>query len=238
MSKLTPVFVTCFLCAAALSAGSLKATRPFAPTAHYALQKIEGWPVRVNKTLLAGKHKQTGTRVIALLRNKLAEMRKILPAKAIKRLQKVTIWVGVNDYAIPNATYHPSKEWLKENGWNPDKAQSIEISNAGIFMHWIRDQPMLLLHELTHAYHDQVLGYNNAEIEHCYNKTRKSGKYNRVKNVSGAVMQAYALNDAQEFFAEATEAYFGKNDYQPFTRSELKYFDPETYRVVEKMWRE
>jgi hypothetical protein len=39
-----------------------------------------------------------------------------------------------------------------------------------------------------------------------------------------------------EFFAESTEAYFGRNDFQPFDRDELKAFDRSAYRMVEKAW--
>ncbi|HRP70714.1 MAG TPA: hypothetical protein PLY93_14405, partial [Turneriella sp.] len=220
----------------AVYADSLKAEKPFVPTSHYVKQTMEGWSVRVNKDLLNGIDKQTGTRALALLKNKLSEIRRIVPRQALAKLMQVSIWLGVDDYAIPNATYHPSREWLQENGWNSDKARGVEISNAKIFLEWSQDQPMLVLHELSHAYHDQVLGYDNAELERCYARAKKSGKYNRVKNISGAVVRAYALNDAHEFFAEASEAYFGKNDFQPFTRSELKKFDLDTYRVIEKMW--
>jgi len=215
---------------------SLKAKKPFVPTTQYELRTIAGWSVRVNKDLLRGKHAATGKRAIALLQTKLSEIRRLLPANAVKKLARVTFWLGVNDYAMPNPTYHPSRDWLVENGWNPDKAQCIDIGNASILLQWIKDQPMLLLHELSHAYHDQVLGYDNAEVKRVYANALKSKKYERVKNISGAVLRAYALNDAEEFFAEASEAYFGVNDYQPFTRDELRKFDPKTYRVVEKMW--
>ncbi|MBN8219888.1 MAG: hypothetical protein J0L53_03140 [Spirochaetes bacterium] len=237
--RLLRIFIP-VLCAAVLTASvtadSLRAKKPFVPTSHYALQKIEGWSVRVNKDLLSGRQREIGTRVLALLKEKLAEIRRIVPQAAAQKLTNVVIWVGVNDYAIPNATYHPSREWLKEHGWNPDKARGVEISSAATLLSWVKDQPMVILHELTHAYHDQVLGYDNVEIENCYQRAKKSGKYARVKNISGAVMRAYALNDAQEFFAEASEAYFGKNDFYPFTKEDLRKFDSETFNVVETLW--
>ena len=39
-----------------------------------------------------------------------------------------------------------------------------------------------------------------------------------------------------EFFAEATEAYFGKNDFQPFNKRQLRAFDSKSYRMVERAW--
>ena len=39
-----------------------------------------------------------------------------------------------------------------------------------------------------------------------------------------------------EYFAEATEAYFGTNDYYPFIRPELELFDAGGARAVEAAW--
>ena len=39
-----------------------------------------------------------------------------------------------------------------------------------------------------------------------------------------------------EYFAEGSEAYFGTNDFYPFTRAELKQHDPEGFRLLEALW--
>jgi hypothetical protein len=39
-----------------------------------------------------------------------------------------------------------------------------------------------------------------------------------------------------EYFAEASEAFFGKNDFHPFVRSELKQNDPEMFVLLKKLW--
>ena len=64
----------------------------------------------------------------------------------------------------------------------------------------------------------------------------KGGKYKRVLYYDGSKRKAYALNNPMEFFAEASEAYFGRNDFQPFNRRQLKAFDAKTYRMIEKVW--
>ncbi len=40
-----------------------------------------------------------------------------------------------------------------------------------------------------------------------------------------------------EWFAEATEALFGTNDFHPYVRSELREVDPQGAALVEKLWR-
>ena len=44
------------------------------------------------------------------------------------------------------------------------------------------------------------------------------------------------MANPMEFFAENTEAFFCRNDFFPFTRDELKRYDPETFALVEKLW--
>ena len=46
----------------------------------------------------------------------------------------------------------------------------------------------------------------------------------------------YALTNAKEYFAELSEAYFGRNDFYPFTRKELEKHDPAGYRLMRETW--
>ena len=41
---------------------------------------------------------------------------------------------------------------------------------------------------------------------------------------------------AKHAFAESTEAFFGTNDFYPFTRAELKEHDPEMFKVLCEVW--
>ena len=41
-----------------------------------------------------------------------------------------------------------------------------------------------------------------------------------------------------EYFAEASEAYFGTNDFYPFVRQELEQHDPEMFLLLKKLWRD
>ncbi len=44
------------------------------------------------------------------------------------------------------------------------------------------------------------------------------------------------MGSPQEYFSELTEAYFGKNDFFPFTRDELKQHDPAGFALMEEAW--
>ena len=151
-------------------------------------------------------------------------------------LQKILIWLGVDDGYAPCAEYHPDKEFLKQHGFNPDKAKCVEIGNASRFLTWSVNQPMMILHELAHAYHDQVLGFDHAEIQATYQSAKDSKIYDAVLRANGKTERAYAITSAKEYFAESTEAYFGTNDYYPFVRIELKQHDPRMYKLLEQLW--
>ena len=132
--------------------------------------------------------------------------------------------------------YHPSREWLTQNGFNPEKAGSIEVANAENFLTWTINQPWMVLHELVHGYHHLVLGYDNKQVNEAYNQAVKEGGYESVLHINGQKRRAYALNNDQEYFAETAEAYFGTNDFYPFVRSELKEHDPRMFELHEQLW--
>ncbi len=171
-----------------------------------------------------------------LLGEKLAEVARVVPADRLKPLRGVRVWVEW-DQTDGAAQYHPSADWLRRHGYNPDKAGDMEISNVVHFVQWTRDaQPMMVLHELSHAYHDKVLGDDYEPIRKAYDQAVKGGRYECVPYVLGGQKRAYALNNAHEYFAELTEAYFGVNDFFPFTRDQLRDFDPAGFRLMEDVW--
>jgi len=229
------LFVACLV--ATRQAGCESGQSEYEPTSNYATQQMEGWTVYVNNSLLS-ENKAVGEKVLRLLAVKLYDINRVVPERALEELHKVPIWVEFEDRDIRCACYHESEEWLKENGFNPDKARSVEIGSAKNFMTWTLDQPSMLLHELAHAYHHRVLGHDNPEILAAYERAVEGKSYESVLRYNGQMQRAYALNNAKEYFAELTEAYFGQNDFYPFVRAELMKHDPPMYETLRKLWGE
>lgn len=204
-------------------------------TNSYTTKTMHGFTVRVSAAAMA--HPDTTNPALELLEAELAEVIKLTPEHTHGMLRTVVFWIEHNAPEHPCACYHPGRQWLIDNGFNPDKEKGIEIANPKNFVEWTnRDQPLMVLHELAHAYHDLVLGYDNALVASCFQNATASGKYNEVMHVSGKPRKHYALNNDREYFAELTESYFGKNDFEPFTRDELKAFDPDGYAMIEQLW--
>ena len=231
--------VLCMLSKPAWSAETPAQPKPsHEPTSNYTKQDIRGWTVYVNHRLLEDK-KELGQRALELLDVKLYDIVRAVPAPAVAKLRQIPIWMEFKDRGSPCACYHPSKKWLSENGYNPDKAKAVEIANAATFLDWTAEQPSMVLHELTHGYHDTHLGgYRSPPIVAAYQRAVKEKLYESVLHWDGKTVRAYALNNPQEYFAELSEAWFGANDFYPFVRAEVLAHDPEGVKMLRKMWGE
>jgi hypothetical protein len=95
---------------------------------------------------------------------------------------------------------------------------------------------VVILHELAHAYHDQVIGFGDPRIIQAYENYKSSGRGEKTLLHNGKRVKHYALTDHKEFFAEMSEAYPGSNDFFPFNRAELKESEPEIYALLAEIW--
>ncbi len=210
-------------------------SRSWRPTKEHRVERIEGFEIRVDPRLDSRVVLRKAT--LAELGHQLYAIRRKVPAAALARLRKVTIWVS---WASKTrcAAYHPSRVWLTRNQRNPDFAHGVEIGNPATFLAWTKQQPWMVLHELAHAYHDQVLdgGYQNPLLRAALERCKKAKLYDHVRHVNGQLVRHYALTNPMEFFAEASEAYFGTNDMFPFVRGELAAHDPKTFALLAKLW--
>ena len=207
------------------------------PTERYAIRDIEGWSVLVNKGFLAAEPKLCD-KTLTLLRFQLYQITRRVPAPAVAKLRKIRIWVEFAEPHHPCMTYHPDARWLRDHDMNPDKAGCVEVANARNFLKWTLQQPWMVLHELAHGYHHQFLdgGFQNAEVLAAYRAAVAAKKYELVLHINGTKVRAYAIKNQMEYFAEATEAYFGTNDFYPYVRSELKEHDPRLFELLGKLW--
>jgi len=229
--------------AAGAASGRKPATRPkastqpaYTPNSGYEDRQLMGWTLRVHKDLLRKERAKLLADTLRELENHFYRIRRVVPAEAVRKLQKVVLWVEYRNPKQAHACYHPSRGWLASHGYNPDKAKGVELGSAATFLRAVGHQPWMILHELAHAYHDQVLGWDHPEIKSAYARAKKSGTYEKVLIWNGRIGRHYAMTNHKEYFAENTEAYFGTNDIYPFVRAELKRHDPTVYRLLEKLW--
>lgn len=201
-------------------------------------KKVEGWTVRVDDRLLKAPDDELGAKALKFLENKLGDIKVVLPADKVKALQKVVIVLDLTHGKLGPMQYHPSAGWLKANGYAEDLEKCVHLPRAADLMtkRNIREQPWVILHELAHAYHDQVLGFENPRVKEVFEKYKKSGRGDKTLLYDGNRVKHYALTNQMEFFAEMTESYFGSNDFFPFNRAELKESEPEIYELMLGIW--
>lgn len=115
-------------------------------------------------------------------------------------------------------------------------AKAVEIGSPERFVQWSQQQPWMVLHELAHAYHDRVLGFDHARIRGAFERAQAEPRWHGTLHADGRPRDHYALTDAKEWFAEATEAFFGRNDFWPFVRGELAELDPAAIELLRAVW--
>lgn len=209
------------------------------PTSAYEKRVIEEFTVLLHPDLR--EHPKDLEEALAEVTKQLHAIGRVVPAKPLAELRKVRIWLEWDSPGGSAAQFHPlhAADWLRTRGQNPDKAGGVDVNHARHFIDWSqRAEPWLVMHELAHAYHNLVLGARHEGIRTAYQQAVERKLYESVAHVNGGKRKAYALTNDQEYFAELTEAYFGRNDFFPFDRADLEKHDPVGYRLLREIWGE
>lgn len=210
------------------------------PLEDYSVSIVEGFTVYTHPTIggdLAHR------RVRAALMHDLWVINHVVPGAALAVIRTVPVVITPSTEKVEGISgrgmvFHPSAGWLTEAGFDAEREGTVEICNIEDFLTWRAEQPGMVLHEFAHAYH-WILGFERVDVAKAFEKARASGLYASVQYVldePGESRRAYAVNNPREYFAELTEAYFGRNDYFPFTREELETYDPVGFALVARLW--
>jgi Ricin-type beta-trefoil lectin domain-like len=196
---------------------------------------LHGFKVMVKK----GTEKQEKTvEIIAILDKKLKEITNALKPKHLDLLKKVPIWLQFRKTNVVLAWYHLSEDWLVNHGYPAQMVNSVEVPDIQAFIRFEKDLKYnTILHEFGHAYHNTLTKELKEKIITAYENAKKSGKYRQVENFQGHKEAHYAMVNDHEYFAELTVAFFGHGYYVPFTREELKVFDPMGYQLMLETWK-
>ena len=212
--------------------------QPGQPAAR-APHRLEGFQILVDDRLLPGGPREAlGREALAFLAAKLAEIRIVLPPARLARLREVTIVLDESCGDLRTMQYHPSADWLADHGFPRSLARCVHLPRAADLAtrRNVAEQPWVILHELAHAYHDQVLGFDEPRIVAAWQAFKAGGDGERTLLYDGSRVRHYGLTDQKEFFAEMTEAFFGSNDFAPFNRAELKTGFPELHALLAEIW--
>ncbi|NNE90913.1 MAG: metallopeptidase [Verrucomicrobiales bacterium] len=202
------------------------------------LKEMEGWTVHVDPALLEGEHAEEGAKALRMLGDHLNRIVLLMDEERLEKLRTCEIWIERHHPTLGAMQYHPSKKWLEDNGHDPRLEKKVHIVRAKALLDrgQLLKHPAVVLHELAHAYHDQILDFNHRGIREAWDAAMKEKKYDKVLLFNGRFVKHYATTNHKEYFAESTEAYFYRNDFYPFVRAELKEHDPVMHDLMEKIW--
>jgi len=205
------------------------------PSEDYCSGGLRGWTVHLARELHE-EHPDLAQAVLEQLDSDLETVEGLLDEPVLDFLRTVPFWLELAHPAFVGGVYHPSDQWLIDNGYPPEWARSIQLGNAENYLSWTAVQPAIVLHELSHAWHHQHLGYDDPSLLAAYDGAMASGLYDEVEYADGSLQVAYATTNVQEYFAELSEAWFWENDFYPFVQAELLEHDPQGAQAVEDAW--
>lgn len=202
------------------------------------VREIEGWTVHVDPQLIEGKHAEQGARALTMLANHLQRIAILVPEDRLEKMRKLEIWIEHHHPELGSMQYHPNVDWLTSHGYDERLAKKVHIPRAEALLsrHQMIKHPAVVLHELAHAYHDQVLGFDEPRLRKAYDRAMEAGAYEEVQLYTGKKVRHYAATNHKEYFAEGTEAYFYRNDFFPFVRAELEQHDKTLHDLLEEIW--
>jgi len=143
----------------------------------YEVVDVKGWAFHIHKDYLHGDQDVLDN----ALKNaeiQLGHVETLLPEKAVEKLRKIPIWVTPGKRT---AEYHWARKWLIDHGRNPDMAHCIQITDIDVLKSTRPTGPWVLLHELTHGYHDREVSEEDKKaIVKAYQSALQKGLYQQV----------------------------------------------------------
>jgi hypothetical protein len=201
-------------------------------------KQMHGWTVVVDTKLAEAAPDSPGARALSMLDNHLERISILLPEDKLAAVRKLKIFIQEEHPTLKTMGYHPEVGWLTERGYDPRLAKMVHIPRASTLIDrsQMLKHPAVILHELAHSYHDQVLGFDDPSVLKAYKEAMEKGIYEKSLLFNGDTVRHYGATNHKEYFAESTEAYFYHNDFYPFTRAELRLHDPAAFALMEKIW--
>lgn len=165
-------------------------------------------------------------------------------------LRGVPIWIEQDDTVRQYAGFGPAAsdyvplDSPQLKGWViPSKLGGVQIYADPVLLdpQYARNNPGFVLHELAHAAHDRLLGYDNMEVKKAFEQAGERKLYENVALFKHwwwhPRSRAYAASNEVEYFAELSVAYFDSSVmYFPFSRDDLQKHDPVGFALMKSFW--
>ena len=225
----------------------LRADPPAKTPDGYEKVNLEGFTVYANLRVTGQAHDGFHRPPLRVLENELNDLKRILHPKIVGILQGIPIWAewDVSDSISPGAVaryYGGPADHYRKMGGDPRKANCVEVMSiktlASIRRPGTPLQQIIILHEMAHAVHHRLLGWENPELEAVFKQAVDRKLYDWVNDRFGRQGKAYARTNAGEYFAEISCAYLDSCNYFPFNYEQLRGHDPAGFKFAERVWKQ
>lgn len=213
------------------------------PRREYVETEAGGWKLFVEAEL-AEKDPEVYRSAVSRLDANLRRARRILPRAAQPKLVSLPIFLmygerserGGRDNGAEYFQRHAPEHFAHID---PRMGSSIVIYSATNYV-WLSDfwAMKVLIHELAHAHQLESWTEGHPDIVAAHLHATRRTLYVGVRSDAGATLdRGYAATNQLEYFAELSCMFFVGCDYYPFSREDLKQYDPVGYRMIERLWR-
>lgn len=213
---------------------------PFDNIPGYKVHMLAGFTVIIHEDVEANERSDMKRKPLECLELELKNVAGLMNSKAVDALRKIPVWAEW-DEVLPVGNGRPGQSYasyyggnqrnLLGQGMHPLKAKCVVLhltkQLAKSYQEKDRPETLVMLHELAHAVHDQMLGMQHGGVKAAYAQAMARKLYDK---------SLYIATNEAEFFAEASCAFLDRLDYVPKNRAALKAHDPETYKLMESVW--
>lgn len=212
------------------------------PPREYVTNRLRSWPVLIEKQLVE-EQPALATNAVGRLDHLLGKTLAILPSGAQEPFARLTFFMMYGEKARHGGRDNGLEYFQKTapahfKDLDPRMASSVVVYSATNWV-WLPEHRavMALVHELAHAYHLEQWPELRPDIFDAWEHATRLGLYQDVQDEDGKRLEkGYARQNHLEYFAELSMIYFVGGYYHPFTRETLRTYDPDGFRLVERLW--
>jgi hypothetical protein len=216
------------------------------PPANWEVRSIRGFTVLVHEEVLRQPADRWHRKPLDVLDTEFDDLKRVVGPKLAELLRQIPVWVrwDVVDPGVPKATafyYGYPANTLARAGREPLMTNSIEIVSLKRIGEMrppgSKFQQVVTLHEMAHAVHHRLLGFDAPEVTTTFQTAVERKLYDSATDRTGRVSRPYARTNANEYFAEISCAYLDSCFFYPFTYSDLKQHDAAGFALMESVWK-
>lgn len=201
----------------------------------YSDSTIYGWKIKINNNVIADNN-SLDAKCTALMMIELKMAEQIFPSAALPYLREIPIWVEMRTPNNQPIQYHRDRTWLSQNGYDPAKANSIELT-APEYINNSKSDSSQIIRALISGYYTRMVGNNNPQLQIAYSNARSNDNYNLTTIKNGVTKNVFSFTTPYDYYLGLSAAYFNISRTKPRSREELKAIDPMGYDKIEILWR-